>query len=115
LNKRIKIYNTHSLHNKKVPHYVEVACPIQLETCIRSMLYKYRYKNRKDYFKCSLSKAKKAFTECVNSIVCVENQDGGNKNLVQDGVNVPGMKYIIKYYENKLKKIYDSINLISIL
>ena len=51
MNKRIKIYNTHSIHNKKVVHYVELLCPLQLETCIRSMLYKYRYKNRKDYFK----------------------------------------------------------------
>lgn len=103
MNKRIKIYNTHSLHNKNVPYYVEIGCPIPLETCIRSMLYKYRYKNRKDYFKCSLSKIKKAFSECVDSIECVENQDGGNK------------KYKIKYYENKLKKIYDNINLITII
>jgi len=102
LNKRIKIYNTHSIHNKNVPHYVEVLCPIQLETCIRSMLYKYRYKNRKDLFKCSLSKAKKAFTECVNSIKCVEKQEGGNK------------KYIITYYENMLNELYNSINIINI-
>jgi hypothetical protein len=65
------------------------------------MLYKYRYKNRKDLFKCSLTKAKKAFTECVNSIKCVEEQEGGKK-------------YNITYYENKLKEIYDSINLITI-
>ena len=103
MNKRIKIYNTHSIHNKKVAHYVEVMCPIPLETCIRSMLYKYRYKNRKDLFKCSLTKAKKAFTECVNSIKCVEDQEGGvNK------------KYFITYYENILIKLYDSINIITI-
>lgn len=102
MNKRIKIYNTHSIHNKNVAHYVEVMCPIQLETCIRSMLYKYRYKNRKDLFKCSLTKAKKAFSECVNSIKCVEKQEGGNK------------KYIITYHENKLYDIYKSINISSI-
>ena len=102
MNKRIKIYNTHSLHNKNVPYYVEVECPIQLETCIRSMLYKYRYKNRKDYFKCSLSKVKKAFTECVNSLKCVEDQEGGNK------------KFRITYYENKLQEIYNSINITSL-
>ena len=102
MNKRIKIYNTHSLHNKNVPHYVETVCPLPLETCIRSMLYKYRYKNRKDYFKCSLNKVKKAFTECVNSIKCVEDQEGGDK------------KYIITYYDDILKKLYDSINIITI-
>ena len=46
---RIKIYNTHSIHKKKVVHYVEVQCPLQLETCVRSMLYKYRFKNNKDF------------------------------------------------------------------
>jgi prophage antirepressor-like protein len=102
MNKRIKIYNTHSLHNKKVSYYVEVECPLPLETCIRSMLYKYRYKNKKDYFKCSLTKIKKAFSECVSSIKCVEDQKGGNK------------KYIITYYDTKLKEIYDSLNISSI-
>ena len=103
MNKRIKIYNTHSLHNKNVPHYVEILCPLQLETCVRSMLYKYRYKNKKDYFKCDLSKVKKAFTECVNSIKCVEKQEGGNDK-----------KYTITYYDEILQKIYDSINIASI-
>ena len=102
MNKRISIYNTHSLHNKKVAHYVEVGCPLQLETCIRSMLYKYRYKNRKDYYKCSLSKAKKAFIECVKSIKCVETQGGGSK------------KYKVMYYENKLNNIYEKINIASL-
>ena len=32
INKRIKIYNTHSIHKKKVVHYVELKCPLQLET-----------------------------------------------------------------------------------
>jgi hypothetical protein len=67
------------------------------------MLYKYRYKNRKDYFKCSLTKVKKAFTECINTIKCVENQEGGENK-----------KYFITYYEDILKKLYDSINIITI-
>jgi prophage antirepressor-like protein len=102
MNKRIKIYNTHSIHNKKVAHYVEVPCPLQLESCIKSMLYKYRYKNRKDLFKCSLSRAKKAFTECINSIKCVEEQKGGSNN------------YKITYYEDKLNELYYNVNIITI-
>lgn len=102
MNKRIKIYNTHTIHNKKVAYYVEVGCPQQLETCIRSMLYKYRYKNRKDFYKCSLSKIKKAFKVCVKSIRCVETQEGGSK------------KYKVMYYENKLNDIYEKINIASL-
>jgi prophage antirepressor-like protein len=101
MNKRIKIHNTHSIHNKKVVHYVELLCPLQLETCIRSMLYNYRYKNKKDYFKCNFNKVIKAFDKCMESIKCVESQDGGGHQII--------------YYENKLKKIYDIINLSNIL
>ena len=111
MNKRIGIHNTHSIHNKKVVHYVELLCPLQLETCIRSMLYKYRYKNKKDYFNCGLTKIKKAFDKCLESIKCVEEQTGGNNidtNIKMDYIQ-------IIYYENKLNKIYDSIMLSSIL
>lgn len=101
MNKRIQIYNTHSIHNKKVVHYVELKCPLQLETCVRSMLYKYRHKNKKDYFLCDLTKIIKSFDKCLESIKCIEEQSGGT--------------YKITYFENKLNKIYDIINISSIL
>ena len=102
MNKRIKIYNTHSIHNKKVVHYFELKCPLQLETCVRSMLYKFRYKNKKDIFNCSLKNIIKAFDKCLESIKCVEKQRGGNNNINKK-------IYKIAYYENKLqqlKKLY---------
>jgi prophage antirepressor-like protein len=111
MNKRIKIYNTHSLHNKKVVYYVELLCPLQLETCIKSMLYKYRYKNRKDYFNCNLNKIIKAFEKCIESIKCVENQTGDNST----SFNIKNNIYKVTYYENKLQKIYDIINISNIL
>ena len=101
MNKRIKIYNTHSIHNKKVVYYVELLCPLQLETCIRSMLYKYRYKNKKDYFKCSLNKIIKAFDKCLESIKCVENHTGGWNIVNTNNLKV----YKIMYYKNKLDEI----------
>jgi prophage antirepressor-like protein len=100
MNKRIKIYNTHSIHNKPVVHYVEIKCPLQLETCIKSMLYKYRIKNRKEYFNCSLIKIKQAIDKCIKSIKCIE-QDGGAIEK-------------ITYYENKINKLYNKIILVSI-
>jgi prophage antirepressor-like protein len=102
INKRIKIYNTHSIHNKPIVHYEEIKCPLQLETCLKSMLYKYRIKNRKDFFNCSLIKIKKAFNICVKSIKCIENS-----NLDQKG----GMIDKITYYEDKLKKIYEQVTI----
>ena len=100
MNKRIKIYNTHSIHNKPVVHYVEIKCPLQLESCIKSMLYKYRIKNRKEYFNCSLIKIKQAIDKCIKSIKCIE-QEGG-------------MIEKITYYENKINKLYNKIILTSI-
>lgn len=111
MNKRIKIYNTHSIHNKKVVHYVELQCPLQLETCIRSMLYKYRYKNKKDYFKCPLNKIIKAFGKCLESINCVENHTGGGDINIVNNQKV----YKIMYYKNKLDEIKNIINLLTCL
>jgi len=105
MNKRIKIYNTHSIHNKPVVHYVEIKCPLQLETCLKSMLYKYRIKNRKDFFNCSLIKIKRAFNICIKSIKCIENY-----NSKQTG----GTLYKITYYENKLNNLYKQITIATI-
>ena len=102
MNKRIKIYNTHSIHNKSVVHYVEIQCPLQLESCIKSMLYKYRIKNRKEYFNCSLEKIKNAFNICMDSIKCIESEQNG------------GSIYKVTYYEDKLNKLYEQINIATI-
>jgi prophage antirepressor-like protein len=98
MNKRIKVHNTHTIHNKKVIYHIELECPLQLETCIRSMLYKYRYKNNKDIYNCTLNKIKKAFETCIDSIKCINEQDGGSY-------------YKITYFDNLLKKIYSNMTI----
>jgi len=98
LNKRIKIHNTHSIHNKKVVYFTEVKCPLQLETCIKSLLYKYRIKNRKDYYKTSLAKIEKAFEKCLDSMKCVEEFTGGSI-------------FKITYFEKKLNAFYNHITI----
>ena len=96
MNKRKKIYDTHTLHKKPVVYKKEIQCPIKLEDCVRSLLYDYRYKNRKDFFICKLSKIKLAFKKCLSSMKCV-NQNGGTNNE-------------IKLLKNKAKKILCEIN-----
>ena len=56
---RKKIYDTHSLHKKNMIIKFSTNYPIELEYCVRSMLYDYRYKNNKDFYICDLSKIKK--------------------------------------------------------
>ena len=101
INKRLNVHNTHSIHNKKVVYFIETICPLQLETCIRSMLYKYRIKNKKDYYQVELGKIKKAINKCIDSIKCIEKQSGGN--IIK-----------ITYYENKLNKLYDLLTMSTI-
>lgn len=80
LKKRKQIYNTHTIYKKNVVLMKEINCPLQFETCIRSMLYNYRIKNKKDFFECDIQKIKKAFEKCEDSINCM-NQEGGNKTI----------------------------------
>lgn len=76
MNLRKKIYDTHSLYKKNVIEIVKSKCPIRLESCIRSMLYEYRYKNKKDFFVCTLKTIKKAIKICLESFECII-QNGG--------------------------------------
>ena len=83
MKKRKKIYDTHTLHKKPVVIKKEVSCPVKLEDCVRSLLYDYRYKDRKDFFICKLSKIKLAFKKCLSSIKCINQAGGENKELNQ--------------------------------
>jgi prophage antirepressor-like protein len=83
MNKRKKIYDTHTLHKKPVveKHFTEKA--VRLEMCIRSMLYDYRYKNKKDFFLCDRDIIKKAFKNCIKSIKNMKDiQKGGGINEI---------------------------------
>lgn len=71
MNTRKKVYDTHTLHNKRVVFYQEIECLIQFEACLRSMLYQYRYKHNKDFYFCSLYTIKKSFKICEKNIQCM--------------------------------------------
>jgi len=73
LNKRKKSYNTHNLYNRKIIYYTESLCPRQLELCVFSYLYKYRYTNKKDFFQCKLSTIIKCITKCKKNIECIDD------------------------------------------
>ena len=81
MNKRKKIYDTHMFHNRNVVIKDFTKKPVPLETCIRAMLYEYRYKNKKDFYICDLSIIKKAFKNCKRSINNM-NQTGGGISVI---------------------------------
>ena len=101
MNKRKKIYDTHTLHKKPVveKHFTEKA--VRLEMCIRSMLYEYRYKNKKDFFLCNRDIIKKAFKNCIKSIKNMKYiQKGGGINEID----------LLKSQLEKLDKEIENIN-----
>lgn len=101
MTKRKKIYDTHMLHKKKVVYMMESKNPLQLEMCVRSMLYGYRYKNKKDFYMCSLETIKKAFSKCEKSIADMV-QKGGSLNYVD--LEIEKINKKIKYNDENLYK-----------
>jgi prophage antirepressor-like protein len=106
MNTRKKVHNTHSLHNREVIVYIETDDPIKVETCIRSMLYDYRYKNKKDFFICEKKYIMRAFKICKESIRKME-QHGGS-DILQFEINKLKMchKRLDKIINNCNKEIY---------
>jgi prophage antirepressor-like protein len=103
---RKNVYDTHTLYKKKVIHTHETDCPIQLETCVRAMLYKFRVKNKKDFYECDKKTIIKAFKACVDSFDCM-NQKGGNINFDETIKNLEKKKENLK---NKLVKVKEELN-----
>ena len=101
---RKKIYDTHTLHKHKVVYLQETDCAVKLESCVRSVLYDYRY-GKKDFYECSLLKIKKAFKSCLRSFSCVsDNQIGGGLgNIVTDELDELKMDRIM--LRKKIKRL----------
>lgn len=99
LKKRKSIYDTHMLHKKPVVIKEFVENTVRFETCLRSMLYDYRYKNKKDFYLCDLSIIKKAVKNCKRSIKNM-NQKGGGLSEINK----------LKLRVTKIDKNLDNIN-----
>lgn len=100
--KKANLYMIHiTLHKKTVVYFIESKCLLRLETCIRAMLYKYRYKNKKDYYVCDISKIKKTFKNCEKSIECMEQTGGGEINFIEKEItkSMKNMLFLIKRLE----------------
>lgn len=104
MKKRKNIYNTHTIYKKNIILIKEVLCPLQYETCLRSMLYNYRIKNKKDFYECDIKIIKKAFKKCDESIKCM-NQNGGNNILNYEIEQLTKKKEKINIILNKYNKI----------
>lgn len=112
MNSRKKIHNTHTLHNHDVAHIVESKCPLQLETCIRTMLYNFRYSGKKDFYECKLSVIKNAFSVCTKALYQMNKQKGGSKtNGKNQSKNFIEKKiFLLKKREEEIRKKNKKLN-----
>jgi prophage antirepressor-like protein len=79
LNKRLNTYNT-TLPDKVVVRYkLKVKDPIAVEYCVKGFLHKYRYSDKKEYYKTKLSKIKKVIKVCDDMI-------NGKKRLLKRNI-----------------------------
>jgi prophage antirepressor-like protein len=90
---RKSIYDTHTFHKYQVVFMKECKYPTRLETCLKSMLYDFRYKNNKDFYLCSLSTIKKAINKCIKDFDQFDNQKGGSKTNKKN--KTPFEKYLV--------------------
>lgn len=97
LNDRKNTYNTGTLNNIKIIYYKKINCPKQLELCVKSILYKYRYANNREFYKCKIDKIKKCIKECIKVINKCDSQTGGNYLPVEN------------IFENKIFKYNETI------
>lgn len=103
LNSRCKTYNTSIVDNVNIVYYKKIDCPIQFELCVKSLLYKYRYRNNREFYFCDLTKIKNAIKNCMETINCYNSE-----NNVTTLLNKTNEKL-----KNKQSKYKNKINLIN--
>jgi len=68
---RIRSSNTTVADNVEVLYILKVDNPVGVETCLKGVLHQYRYRNKKDYYKCELETIKDVIVKCNNLIKSV--------------------------------------------
>jgi prophage antirepressor-like protein len=68
MKKRMNTYNTGVADKMKVVYYIKVDKPQAIEYCVKGILYEYRYRGKKEYYKCGLKKIIEAIEKC-NKII----------------------------------------------
>lgn len=92
MRKRMKMYNSYTLDDVKVLHYVDSACPKALESCVLSVLHHQKLGN-KDVFRCDLQTIIDTIDDCLKRIEnnkdceCSEMNGGAaHKRLLRSAV-----------------------------
>lgn len=121
LKNRMSTHNSSSSHNKIVVFEIKTKDIYHYEKCLRSTLYRYKYKN--DFFKAPLNIIKKSIKNCSYVVKTfkntdLDNLDGGAKNKddkLIDNIDIYKINNDLKIYFSKMCKcimwnLYDKPN-----
>ena len=85
MNSRKKVHDTHTPHKNVAVIIKKTNDPIRLETCVRSMLYDYRIKNKKDFYECEIARIRYAFNKCIRSINDMDSVKNNGRKMTNSG------------------------------
>ena len=101
-------HNTSSIHKKVVSFKIKTENKLQFESCLRSSMYNFRYKNNKDYYKIPNDKVKEAIKICKN---VVKNFKNNNVAMLGGHNNNNTIDFIIdtKKIDLEIKKLFSKM------
>jgi hypothetical protein len=123
LQKRFHNHNSSSIHKKIVAYKIKTENIIHFESCLKGVMFDFRYKNDKDYFKLPKDKIEESLTICKKVVKNFKNKDnflekkGGSTknngdNLIIDYSNVD--KVLMKIFSflshSVMWSMYDNPN-----
>jgi hypothetical protein len=103
LQKRFNNHNSSSVHKKILSYKIKTDNILHFEACLRGIMFDYRYKNNKDYYKISEDKIKEAINYCKKIVKEFKNDIiGGDKNKKDIEVT-----FDIKKINNEIAKMFS--------
>ena len=105
LQKRFHNHNSSSAHKKIIAFKIKTDNIIHFEACLRGVMFDYRYKNDKDYYKLPKDKIKDAIKKCKNIVKDFKND---NIDKIDNLSKIEGGGSInIKKINNHIAKIFS--------
>ena len=105
LKTRMANHNSSSIHKKIVSFKIKTDNKLQFESCLRSTMYNFRYKNNKDYYKIPNNMVEEAINACKNIVKNFKN----NKIKMLGGKNNNNIIIDTKKIDSKIKKLFSKI------
>ena len=105
LQKRFHNHNSSSAHKKIIAFKIKTDNIIHFEACLRGVMFDYRYKNDKDYYKLPKDKIKDAIKKCKNIVKDFKND---NIDKIDNLSKIEGGgSFNIKKINNHIAKIFS--------